>query len=389
MPRRSAPPLLYPSLGALLWVAAHSAAAATLTVSPDGPIRRIADAARLAKDGDTVLIRAGTYRHDVASWPQRSLTIRGVGGRPILDAAGEGAEGKAIWVLKDGHFRIDNIAFRGARVPDGNGAGIRLEHGRLDLSRCVFEDNQMGLLTSDDATVELNIRDSLFRRAPPQRKPLPHLLYAGQIRLLTVQGSRFEQGYEGHLVKSRARRSELKYNLLADGPGGQASYELDLPNGGVAVVVGNVIAQSAATRNRALVSYGAEGALWPENRLLLAHNTLITTGPQAAWFARAWRERLPADTQVVTRNNLTVGPGVFNLGLGGDHRGDTALTGPAPTPPDYALPAASPLRGRVAAAEQDGEGLPAAEFAWPVGTRPLAAPARWAPGAMQRHASGN
>ena len=33
------------------------------------------------------------------------------------------AEGKAIWVFVNGQFKVDNIAFRGARVADGNGAG--------------------------------------------------------------------------------------------------------------------------------------------------------------------------------------------------------------------------------------------------------------------------
>jgi hypothetical protein len=82
-------------------------------------------------------------------------------------------------------------------------------------------------------------------------------------------------------VKSRARVSEVRYNWLADGRG-QASYELEFPEGGDATVVGNVIAQSAATGNPAVVSYGAEHGRWPVNRLRLAHNTLINDGPAQA-----------------------------------------------------------------------------------------------------------
>ncbi|HPO20462.1 MAG TPA: SDR family NAD(P)-dependent oxidoreductase, partial [Rubrivivax sp.] len=90
---------------------------------------------------DTVLIQPGTYRGDVAVWLQQALEIRGIGPRPVLIADGEVAEGKAIWVLRNGRFRIRNIEFRGARSPVGNASGIRFERGTLDLADCVFEDN--------------------------------------------------------------------------------------------------------------------------------------------------------------------------------------------------------------------------------------------------------
>jgi hypothetical protein len=48
----------------------------------------------------------------------------------VLLAAGHSAEDKAILVVRNGEVRIENIEFRGTRVPDGNGAGIRFERGR-------------------------------------------------------------------------------------------------------------------------------------------------------------------------------------------------------------------------------------------------------------------
>ena len=47
---------------------------------------------------------------------------------------GQVAEGKGIWVLRSGRFRIRNIEFRGARSPVGNASGIRFERGTLDLA---------------------------------------------------------------------------------------------------------------------------------------------------------------------------------------------------------------------------------------------------------------
>lgn len=359
--------------------------AATLIVGPTEAVTRIADAARLAKDGDTVLIRPGTYKGDVAVWAQKSLEIRGFGGRPVLDAAGKDADGKGIWVFVNGHYKVDNIEFRGARVPDGNGAGIRFEQGSLEVRNCVFADNQNGLLTANFDGAELRVIDSVFGPAPKEPGRLHHLLYVGHIKSLVVEGSRFHQGYVGHLIKSRAGHNEIRYNLLVDGPGGMASYELEFPEAGEAVVVGNVIAQSADSPNPIVVAYGAEGSRWPVNRLLMGHNTLINTGWRPAWFTRVWTDKVPAGTEVVTRNNLSVGFGSFTLALSGEHKGDYALPGGVLAPDTLDFTPPSFLRGRVDKPDGPYGDLltPKAEFAFPVGTQPLAEPSAWTPGAFQ------
>lgn len=367
---------------------AGSGQAAVIAVGPLESVRRIADAARVARDGDTVLIQPGTYTGDVTVWPQKSLEIRGAGVRPVLDAGGAVAEGKAIWVFSEGHFKVSNIAFRGARAADHNGAGIRFERGRLEVRDCLFEDNEHGILTANFADAELTVADSVFRDAPQDSRSLHHLLYVGRIGRLSVEGSRFHGGYQGHLLKSRARHNDIRYNLLVDGQAGRASYELEFPEGGVAVVVGNVIGQGADSANPTLLAYGAEGGRWPENRLLMAHNTLISEGWRPALFARVWGDRLPDDTRIMTRNNLTVGFGIFTLGLPGRHQGNYALPPGAldPLRLDFTLATGSLLRGRVNRLEQADEAAlrPTAEFRFPVGRTPLVEPARWVPGAFQR-----
>lgn len=372
----------------LLGCCIGSTQAETLRVGPRERITLIAEAARLAKDGDIVEIMSGEYHGDVASWPQKQLTIRGVGERPVLVAAGASAEGKAIWVIRDGDFHIDNIEFRGARVADGNGAGIRFERGRLRVTNSSFIDNQTGILTANFDDAELRIEDSLFAQAPRQNDSLPHLLYVGRIARFEVSGSRFHQGYRGHLIKTRARHNEIRYNLIYDGPTGEASYEIDLPNGGVTYVVGNVIGQSADTQNPVLIAYGAEDDLWPDSALYLAHNTLVSDRLTGAWFLRVWTDRLPTGAEVRAVNNLTVGLGAFTLAASGEFSGNApaipALLG-GPEILDFTLSPGSILRHFGAPpGEARGQSLaPVAEFALPIGTRPLAPPARWAPGAFQ------
>ena len=113
-------------------------------------------------------------------------------------------------------------------------------------------------------------------------------------------------------------------------------------------------------------------------------------GYKPAWFLRVWRDRLPADTEVLALNNLLVGPGIFWLGASGRFDGNYPATlGMLRDAVTYAFELApgSPWRGRaVDASRMNGRDLsPKAEFEWPVGTRPLpAGPARLSPGAYQR-----
>lgn len=359
--------------------------AAVIMVGEGEAITRIADAARIARDGDLVLIKPGTYRGDVTVWEQHALEIRGLSPQPTLIADGKIAEGKAIWVFRNGRIKVGNLAFRGARAADGNGAAIRFERGALEIQGCTFEDNQMGVLTGNVADASLIVRDSVFANAPAQSAPLPHLLYVGRIDTVHVEGSRFEGGHFGHLIKSRARTSVLRYNFIVDGPAGRASYEIDLPDGGDALLVGNVIGQSPGSENLALIAFGAEGPGWQENRLRMSHNTLINENPQAAHFLRAWPERLTIPLSIVTLNNLIVGEGFFDQIHPGDHAGNQKLPAGyfAGRGADFTLPPSSPLRGKVMPPATPAL-IPTAEFTAPAGSRALAPPALWAPGAFQR-----
>jgi len=346
------------------------------------------EAIQRAQDGDTIALLPGTYKGAVAVIRQKRLTLRGVGERPVIEADGQIAEEKAIWVIKNGDIRIENIEFRGARVPDNNGAGIRFERGRLEVLNSVFIDNQNGILTANFDDAELVIRDSLFAQAPRQEQSLPHLLYVGRIARFEINGSRFHQGYRGHLLKSRARYNDIRYNLIYDGPQGEASYEIDLPNGGLAFVVGNIVGQSAGTQNPVVVSYGAEGNAWPESALYLAHNTLLSDRHTGTLFLRTWPDRLPSGAEIVGINNLSVGLGSLTLVNGGDYRGNLPLPPGAlqdPATLDFRPLGAGLLRKLTTpAGSARGVSLqPDAEFALPIGTRPLPPPADWLPGAVQ------
>ncbi|MEI7464306.1 MAG: hypothetical protein WCJ87_03100 [Burkholderiales bacterium] len=354
-----------------------------LRVGPSEAIRTIAQASRIAKDGDTVEIVAGDYRGDVALWLQKRLVIRAVGGRARLYADGRSAEGKAIWVIRNGHFEVSGIDFIGARVNDRNGAGIRFEDGHLIVRDCLFWGNESGLLTSNSPESRLEIEGSEFAYKS-EAAGQSHHLYAGSIASLRVSGSYFHHGNIGHLIKSRAAVNDIRYNRITDERGGHASYEVDLPDGGLAVLVGNVIEQGRYGENSTLVAFGREGYKHPENRLYLMSNTLVNDHPYGGAFLRA----APGATAIVSANNLLSGIGRYHSSVAAqvfnDVNGDASLFVDAANH-DYRL-SESGRRTRfqkpVASTYRGIDLEPRAEYVHPRSIRPLSGPPVY-PGAVQ------
>jgi len=300
------------ALAALPWPAwanpAAPAAGRVLRVGPQRELRTLAEAARQARSGDTVEVDAGNYNRDVAVWTQDGLTLRAVGGRARLIASGGAAEAKAIWVVRGGRISAEGFDFEGTRVPSRNGAGIRFEAGQLTLRDCRFTGNEMGLLSANDPQAELLLERCEFgdNLRPDGHN---HQLYVGAIGRLTLRGCYLHSGFVGHLVKSRAAVNHLFYNRITDESGGTASYEVEFPNGGVAVLVGNLVQQSSTSENTMMVSYGAEGYVGSTHALALAHNTLVDQHPRGGVFLRVMRGegRFSASVALRAVNNLLAG----------------------------------------------------------------------------------
>lgn len=362
-----------------------SVSAGVIRVGAAEAVRSVAEAARIARDGDVVEIEAGDYLGDVAVWARRTLTIRGIGGRPRLIASGASAEGKAIFVIRGGRVSVENVAFLGARVPHRNGAGIRLEAGSLVVRDCLFEDNESGMLVSNDPSIELEVHNSEFGRNGAGDGQSHHL-YAGWIGKLVVRGSYFHHGNAGHLLKSGARENFILYNRITDEIGGRASYELEFFSGGIAFVIGNLIEQASTTQNSVMVSFGAAGYRWPRNELNLAHNTLVNDRTNGGIFVRVHA----GSAAVRAVNNLLVGEGSLQLNVPHESTnnvraewGDFAL----PQRFDYRLKGRSRLAGRAKdPGTADSISLrPNAEYAHPARAIDLGSGTGLSPGAFQSH----
>ncbi|MFN8193628.1 MAG: hypothetical protein U0R80_05000 [Nocardioidaceae bacterium] len=287
--------------------------ARVLRVGPDRALTTPSAAAAIARDGDTVRIDAGDYVGDVATWTQDDLTLVGVGGWAHLEADGQSAQGKAIWVVAGDRARIQNIEFSGAVVPDENGAGIRAEGTDLTVVHCWFHHNQDGILAGANAESDIEIRRSRFTDLLPGTG-FTHDIYIGTVRSFYLKGSFVTGASQGHQVKSRALRTTVTANRIAD-LDSNASYSIDLPNGGDVKIAGNVIEQGPSSPNSTVVAYGAEGLVNPTTRLWLVNNTLVNHRDSGTFLMLD-----PASSDVHVWNNLLVGPGDLVAGAAAQRR---------------------------------------------------------------------
>lgn len=317
MPRRSSPSSIL-FCGLLLLTAVvlppadaragdDGAPGRVLQVGPSQALRLPSDAAAVARDGDTVEIEAGVYDGDVAVWRQNRLTVRGIGGRAHLRARGNHAEGKAIWVIKGNNVTVEGIEFSGATVPDRNGAGIRQEGRNLTVRDCHFHDNENGILAGDHPRSKIVVEYSIFEDNG-YGDGRTHAVYVNGIRRFVFRYNWSHHTRIGHNVKSRAKRSYILYNRIMDGGDGTSSYAVDLPNGGYAVLLGNVIQQGPETDNSTIVSFGAEGMTHRRNKLFFVNNTVVNDRHAGTFLRIGGGE----PDRVKILNNLFVGPGDFS-----------------------------------------------------------------------------
>jgi len=250
----------------------------TIYVGPTRKIKFPSKASAKAKDGDVILIDAADYNGDVTIWKQNNLTIRSNKGVVKLNAQGKSAGGKGIWVTKGNNVYIEGIEFFNAQSKSKNGSGIRAQGGNLYIKNCSFYDNQMGILTSHNSTSSIIIESSVFYRNTvdhDKHNRLGHNIYVGRVGNFILLNSYSHSANFGHLVKTRAHNNFILANYISDGEKGMSSYAIDIPQGGNALILGNIIEQSAFSRNQSMVSFSAEKKKHDTQNLKVLNNTLI------------------------------------------------------------------------------------------------------------------
>jgi hypothetical protein len=267
----------------LLILLSGATQARTLEVGASRTFKAPSAAAAIARDGDRVAIDPGFYA-DCAVWNANNLVVEGVGDADKVVVADKTCQGKALFVTVGEGIAIRNLTLTGARVPDGNGAGIRAEGQNLTVEGVRFVGNQDGIL-SGTVGGSLTVRNSLFERNGACLAACAHGLYAGRFDLVRVENAHFIGTKEGHHIKSRARRTEVVGCIIEDGPDGTASYEIELPNGGALLARGNTITKGPKSGNHgAIISIGAEGAIWPASDIVVEGNKVRSDGNWDTYF---------------------------------------------------------------------------------------------------------
>ncbi len=221
----------------------------------------------------TISIAPGTYRQ-CAVQEQGVITYVAIEPGSVI-LAGRSCEGKAALVLRGTGAEVRGITFSNLAVADGNGAGIRLEKGALNVAYARFENSQQGILTGDDPQGRIYITRSTFTGLGTCENSAgcAHSLYIGNYGALTVRESRFERGTGGHYLKARAASVTIEGNSFDDANGRATNYMIDLPAGSIGRIADNWFVQGRDKENySAFIALGAEDLLHPSDGLEVANN---------------------------------------------------------------------------------------------------------------------
>lgn len=310
-----------------------------LKVGPAQSLRRPSDAARVAQDNDIIEIQAGRYVGDAALWTQNGLLLRGVNGRPHLDSQGRTVQDQGIWVFRGNDIVVENIEFSGARSRHRNGSGIRFFGRNLTVRDSYFHHNEDGVLTWTSPDSDILIERSVFAHNGAGDGQ-SHNIYIGKVRRFTLRFSHSHDSVSGHEVKSRARINHIEYNRLTDEGDGNSSYLVDIPEGGAAYVLGNVLEKGARAENPNAIAFASEERGDAEGGLWVVNNTFYNRHPNATFVAN--RSKAPV---LVVNNVLAGAPAVLLDGGGTDRdnyrRPQGGMVDPAAY--DFRLLADSPL----------------------------------------------
>jgi hypothetical protein len=189
------------ALATLLWCGLGPAAARTFMVGPQRLLKVPSQAAMMVRDGDRVVIDAGTYS-DCAVWRASWLTIEAVGPGALL--TGRICYEKGIFITIGHDITVRGLTFAGAHSRFHNAAGIRGAGDNLTVESSSFLDNENGILAGGSSDSVLRVLDSDFHGNGSCEGACAHAIYAGQpMALLDVERCRFSDTHFG-ITSSRA-----------------------------------------------------------------------------------------------------------------------------------------------------------------------------------------
>lgn len=285
-------------------LATAPAAARELTAGPGREFDLPSKAIAAAADGDTVLIEPGTY-FDCATLTANGVTV--AGRAPGVVLSDKTCGGKAILVIQGDDAVVRDVTLARARVPDGNGAGVRLEGQSLLLQRVQFVNNEVGVLAGIGGPGSVHVVQCRFEGGGVAGDKPSMAVLAGPVAVLQVQQSVFTD-VKGSQIGSTALQTELTGNrietsrLAVSAASGNLLLEdnvLELApdnTGRQAAVVASGDTRVVMRRNRLANATGRPAAMlldWSSETPKLEDNVVVP-GDQEVRTDGVWRHRVGA-----------------------------------------------------------------------------------------------
>jgi Ca2+-binding RTX toxin-like protein len=194
----------------------------------------------------------------------------------MVNTGGWDLPGDKGLLVTNADVTIDHFEISGGTSSSGNGAGIRYQAGNLTVTNSYFHDNENGILANANPTGTVTIKNSEFaNNGNPNGSAGTHDIYIGDIAKVSIDNSYFHDVWNQYnLIKSRAAETDITNSRIFDLKS-NASYEVDVPNGGVLKMENNIIQQGAGSSNPAIVEVGAEGITHATNSIYLNNNTIL------------------------------------------------------------------------------------------------------------------
>jgi hypothetical protein len=225
----------------------------------------LADAAAAASAGALVEIYGGLRDLKATAAFPRSCTILGMTPDAKLEwtlgVTQPMANGKGLIVCTaydpTSVFTVENLELCGAKVSDANGAGVRGDGcAQITVRNCYIHNNENGVLSV--AKRQFYYGNTLRNNGYPDGQA--HGVYVNDpgVDEVTAENNTLYAAVVGNQFKCRAKKLTFRHNLVAE-LDGSCSWQVDIPNGGDALVEFNVIEQGPNAQNTNLVSYGFNG----------------------------------------------------------------------------------------------------------------------------------
>ena len=288
-------------------VSVSPANARTLLVGEGREYKLPSEALAASHDGDTISIAPGEY-FDCAIVGPSNLIIQGEGDAGPAAMTDKVCEEKAILVLRGNNITVRNLTLQRARVPDGNGAGIRLESPNLTVDGVRFTNDEVGILSgSSGGTV--SVTNSQFSKGGVGGVQPKYALMIEHSAHLVVSSCTFTD-VKGGQITTAADRSDIMDDRIAVGAGDpedDPSYAV-LATDGILTMDRDVI-----TVGPMMPRAGAAIGVWDGALAKISHTTMVNQTKNALALVKDWTWGEPAllDNVVGPGDSMTSSSGIW------------------------------------------------------------------------------